>query len=121
MLKGKGELSLVGACWGGVVEVVDLGLGSEASAGEWEAAIERVRGDDSFLLTDGSRDESDRVGGGWWGSRVGSGSMAVGTVAAIWDGEVAGVRMALDSVPVCPVLVLSDSKAAIASVRNAAV
>ena len=41
-------------------------------------------------------------------------------MATVWDGEVAGIRLALKSVPVCPVLVLSDSKAAIASVRNAA-
>ena len=64
VLEGKGELSLGGACWRGVVEVVDLGLGGEASAGEWEAAIERVRGDDGLLFTDCSRDESGRVGGG---------------------------------------------------------
>ena len=73
-----------------------------------------------ILYTDGSRDESGRVGGGWWGSRGGSGSVGVGTVATVWDGEVAGMRLALESVAVSPVLVLSDSRAAIASVRNAA-
>ena len=44
----------------------------------------------------------------------------MGTVATIWDGEIAGVRLALESVAVSQVLVLSDSQAAIASVRNAA-
>ena len=44
----------------------------------------------------------------------GSGSVAVGTVATIWDGEIAGMHLALDSVAVSPVLVLSDSQAAIA-------
>ena len=46
--------------------------------------------------------------------------MAVGSVATVWDGEIAGMRLELESVPVSPVLVLSDSQAAIASVQNAA-
>ena len=46
--------------------------------------------------------------------------MAVGTVATVWDGEVAGMRLALESVPISTVLVLSDSQTAIASVRNVA-
>ena len=39
VLEGKGELSLVGACWCGPVEVLDLGLGGEISVVEWEDAI----------------------------------------------------------------------------------
>lgn len=54
------------------------------------------------------------------GSKGESGSVAVGTVATIWDWEIAGMRLVLDSVAVSPVLVLSDSQAAIASVRSAA-
>ena len=42
-------------------------------------------------------------------------------MATVWDREIAGVLLALDLVTVCPVLVLSDSQAAIASVWNAAV
>ena len=64
-LNGKGELSLGGACWHVVIEVIDLGLGGVASAKEWETAIERARGGDSLLFTDGRRDEAGRVGGGW--------------------------------------------------------
>ena len=120
ILAGSGTLSLGGSCWRGVVEVVDLGCGANASVGEWEAAIEAARGGGGLLFTDGSCDELCRVGGGWWGSRGGSGSLAVGTVATVWDGEVAGMRLALESVAVFPFLVLSDSQAAIASVRNAA-
>ena len=41
-------------------------------------------------------------------------------MATVWDGEIADIRLALDSVAVSLVLVLSDSQAAIASVRNAA-
>ena len=50
----------------------------------------------------------------------GSGSVAVGTVATVWDGEIAGMRLALESVAVSPMLVLSDSRVAITSVRNTA-
>ena len=75
---------------------------------------------DSLLFVDGSRDESGRVSGGWWGYRGGCGSGAVGSVATVWDGEVTGVHLALDSVAISPVLVLSDSQVAIASVRNVA-
>ena len=46
--------------------------------------------------------------------------MAVGTVATIWDGEVAAMCLGLKSVAISPVLVLSDSQVAIASVRNSA-
>ena len=120
LLAGVGTLSLGGACWRGGVDVVDLGLDGSASVVEWEEAIVRVSGGANLLFTDGSRDESGRVGGGWWGSRGGSGSEAVGTVATVWDGEIAGMRLALELVAVSPVLVLSDSQAAIASVRNAA-
>ena len=66
LLVGKGALSLGGPCWHGVVEVIDLGLGGDASIGEWEAAIERAQGGDALLFTDSSRDESGRsveVGG----------------------------------------------------------
>ena len=46
--------------------------------------------------------------------------MAVGTVATIWDGKVAGLWLALESVAVSPVLVFADSQMVIASVRSAA-
>ena len=42
MLAGRGVLSLGGTCWHGVVEVVDLGLGGDASVWEWEVAIVKV-------------------------------------------------------------------------------
>ena len=73
LLVEMGALSLGGACWCGVVEVVELGLGGRASEEEWEAAIERVHGDGALLFTDGSHDESSRVSGGWWGERGGAG------------------------------------------------
>ena len=71
-------------------------------------------------FTDGSRDDAGRVAGGWCDSRGGEGCELVGTVATVWDGEIAGIRLALESLPVAPLLVLSDSRAALAAVRNAA-
>ena len=38
----------------------------------------------------------------------------------MWDGEVTGIRLALESLPKVPLLVLSDSRAALAAVRSAA-
>ena len=106
VLEGKGELSLGGACWRGVVDVVDLGPSGDVLVEEWEQAIGQVRGGASLLFTGGSYDDSGRVGGGWWGSCGARGSMAVGTVATVWDGEVAGMRLALESILVSQVLVL---------------
>ena len=44
----------------------------------------------------------------------------VGHVATVWDGEIAGLRLVLEAQPVAPLLVLSDSRAALAAVKNAA-
>ena len=41
-------------------------------------------------------------------------------MATVWDEEIVSIRLALDLVAIAPVLVLSDSQVAIASVRNAA-
>ena len=38
--------------------------------------------------------------------------MAVGSVATIWDREVAGMRLALDSVPVSPVFISNNEMCA---------
>ena len=40
-------------------------------------------------------------------------------MATVWDGEMVGMRLALESLPVAPVLLLSDSPAAISAVCNA--
>ena len=41
-------------------------------------------------------------------------------MATVWDGEITGMRLALDLVAISPVLILSDFQAVIVSVRNAA-
>lgn len=70
--------------------------------------------------TDGSRNEDGRVGGGWWGSRGAECYLLVGTIVTVWDGEVASMWLSLESLSVTPVLLLSDSQAAIAAVCNGA-
>lgn len=74
----------------------------------------------TVAFTDGSRDKGERVAGGWCDSRGGEGGELVGLVATVWDGEITGMQLALQSLPMAPMLVLSDLRAAIASVRNAA-
>ena len=43
----------------------------------------------------------------------------MGSVVTVWDVGIAEMRLALESLPVAPLLVLSDSEAALAAVRNA--
>ena len=45
----------------------------------------------------------------------------VGSVATVWDREITGMRLALGSLPVSPLLVLLYSRTAIAAVKCAAV
>ena len=110
---GKQALSLGGPCWQGVVTPLDLGVGSGGLGVDWEEAISRVGRCCLVAYSDGSRDELGRVAGGWSGPRGAEGSVLVGMVATVWDGEIAGMRLALESLPVVPVLLLSDSQAAI--------
>ena len=74
----------------------------------------------TVAFTDGSKDDEGKVAGGWCGSHGWEGCELVGSVATGWDGEVAGIRLALESLTVAPLLVLFDSQAAIAAVNNAA-
>jgi len=73
------------------------------------------------VYTDGSMNEYGMVGGGWYakgGKRLGG--VTLGKIATVWDGEVYGVREALEDAPSdSNVLILSDSQAAIAAVKKA--
>ena len=120
VMAGAGELSLGCACWRGKVAMVDLGVGAGGGAQDWEEAISSVAAGCVVAFSDGSRDESGRVAGGWCDSRGGEGCGLVGSVATLWDGEVAGMRLVLEAQPVVPLLVLSDSRAVLAAVKNAA-
>ena len=105
-----GDLSLGGPYWKGVVVVIEVGVGSRGTKEEWEEAILEVSGGCTVAFTDGCRDDEGRVASGWCGSRGGEGCELVGSVATVWDGEVAGMRLALESLTVAPFLVLSDSR-----------
>ena len=119
-MAGRGALSLVGPCWRGEVEVVDLGVGSGGEGGDWKVPIAGVGEGCLVAYSDGSQDEAGRVAGGWCGPRGAEGSVLVGRVATVWDGEIAGLRLALESLPTEPVLLLSDFRAAISAVCGAA-
>ena len=119
-IAGKGRLSLGGGCWRGDVDVVDLGLCRSSTSEVWERAIKEAGEGRLVVYTDGSRDGDGRVGGGWHAPGNGAGSTAVGSIATVWDGEVAGIRQAHRMAPEVDMLVLSDSTAALQAIRRAA-
>ena len=116
----KGRLSFRGTCWRGSVDVMDLGPSKSSTCAIWERAIREVGDQRLVVYTDGSRDSDGRVGGGWHAPGNGAGSVAVGSIATMWDGEVAGIRQALRMAPDVDVLVLSDSTAALRAIKRAA-
>ena len=112
-IAGKGQLSFRGECWRGQVDVVDLGPCKSSTAEVWERAIRGAGEGRLVVYTDGSRDGGGQVGGGWYAPKNGAGSVAVGNITTVWDGEVAGIRQALRMAPEVDMLVLSDSTAAL--------
>ena len=119
-IAGKGQLACGGECWRGHVEVVDLGPCKSSTPEVWERAIKEAGGEKLVVYTDGSGDNDGRVGGGWHGAGNGAGSVAVGTIATVWDGEVAGIRQALRMASEVDLLVLLDSTAALQAIVRAA-
>ena len=119
-INGKGRLSFGGTCWRGSVDVVDLGPSNSSTCAVWERAIRKAGERRLVVYTDGSRDSDGRVGGGWHAPGEGAGSVAVGSIATVWDREVAGIRQALRMAPDVDVQVLSDSTAAWRAVKQAA-
>ena len=120
-LVGKGSLSLGGPCWRRMVATADLGVRSDSPRVDWEEVIFKVGEGCLVAYSDGSRDELGRVAGGWCGPRGAEGCVLVGMVATVWDGDIEGMRLALESLPVAPVLLLSDFQAAILAVCNVTV
>ena len=88
----KGRLSLGGTCWRGSVDVVDLGPSKSSTSAVWERAIREAGERKLVVYTDGSRDCDGQVGGGWHAPGNGAGSVAVGSIATVWDGVVVGIR-----------------------------
>lgn len=76
---------------------VDLGVGSGGLGFQWEEAIARVR--ESYLIaySHGSRDELGRVAGGWCGPRGAEVWVLVGKMTTVWDEEIVGVRLVLET------------------------
>ena len=100
--------------------MVDVGPCRTSTPAVDEVAIEKTASGDMVVYTDGSRDQEGRVGGRWYADGNGAGSVAVGLVATVWDWEVAGIRQALRLSLEVGILVLSDSKAALLSIKRAA-
>ena len=119
-LAAVGTLSLGERCWRGEVHVVDLGQCKTSTSIAWEEAISNAAGGKLVVYTDGSRDEDGRVGGGWYANGNRAGSVAVGDVATVWDGKIAGIRQALRLAPDVDMLVLTDSRAALMDIEKSA-
>ena len=71
-------------------------------------AINKAEGRSLVVYTDGSMYEAAQVGGGWFAGNAGGGSVVVGMVATVWDGEVAGIQQVLLMAPDVDLLVLTD-------------
>ena len=117
---GKGQQSLVGDCWRGRVDVVDLEPCKSSTCAVSEWAIQGAGGEGLVVYTDGSRDGDGRVKGRWHAPGNGAGSIAGSNIATVWDGEVAGIRQALRMALGVDILVLYDSTAALQALRPAA-
>jgi len=114
--------------YGGRVEKVEvpevmLQAQADSKVEVWTEAINQAREycNAMGVYTDGSMSEDGVVGAGWYveGGK-GVGEATLGKLATVLDGEVCGVRGALEDAPSeSNVLILSDSQAAIAAVRKA--
>ena len=119
-IAGKGQLPYEGECWHGHVDVVDLGPCKSSTPEVWERAIKEAGEGKLVVYTDGSRDIGGQGGGRWYAPGNGAGSVAVGSIATVWDGEVAGIRQALRMAAEVDMLVLSYSTAALQAIVRAA-
>ena len=119
-ITGKGRLSFGGACWRGRVDVIDLVPSKSSTSVVWERAMREAGERRLVVYTDGCRDRDGRVGGRWHAPGNGAGSIAVGSIATMWDGEVAGIRQALRMAAEVDLLVLSDSTATLRAIKRAA-
>ena len=119
-LAGEGELLFGGRCWWERAHIVVLGPCKSSAPILWEEAIWSASGGRLVVYADGSRDIEGRVSGGWFADGNGAGSVAVGNVATIRDGEVAGIHPALQVALDVDILVLTDSRASLLAIRRSA-
>ena len=92
----------------------------------WETEISKAGSGGGFVFSDGSLLENGNVGGGAFvvgrDGREQEVECGIGDVATVWDGEVAGMAGGLSRTKTMQekkVLILADSKAAIAVVKKA--
>ena len=92
----------------------------------WETHLqdEEVTEGRRLVYLDGSMTEEGKVGGGWYGKGwMGcspQGNSHVGETATVWDGEIAGMAGAVEKFEKGErILLLANSKAAIAAVKKA--
>lgn len=107
-LAQEGELSFGGSCCREGVHIIDVGPYKTSDPTLWEEAVKCAAERRLVVYTDGSRDDGGRVGGGWYADDNGASSVAVGNVATVWDGEVAGIRQALRLALDMDILALTD-------------
>jgi len=121
MEEGNERLQCVGRVVPVKVEEVTLQAKSDSPKETWQLAINEAREDATVVFTDGSKGEDGRVGAGWYQEvREVKGMLGLGKAATVWDGEVAGMKKALEKVGRDrKILILSDSQVAIVAVKKA--
>ena len=112
--------------WGGEcptieVDIRTLDIPKDSTNEDLAIAIAKAAEGRRVIYSDGSKAEGveGMVGEGWFESDDIRGGVAVGGRATVWDGKVAGTEGALRAVGNDPVLILSDSQAAIVAVKKA--
>ena len=117
-----------GPCRRVEIEEVDVrpcgGPESEKDPEEWEKEIGKAGKGGVYIFSDGRLLETGNVGGGAFvvgtEGEVDEVKCGVGSLATVWDGEVAGMAEGLRKVRSDnKILILADSKAAIAAVKKA--
>jgi len=120
--ESHGRISYGGRVEKTEVPEVKLQAQADSKAEVWTEAINQAREHYKAIgiYTDGSMNEDGVVGAGWHVEGGTQGGVTLGKLATVWDGEVYGVRGALEDAPSnSNVLILSDSQAAIAAVKKA--
>ena len=103
------------------VEVLSKEIGSkDMNKQRWEERIKEVTmaGDYDLAFTDGSKLEDGKTGAGWTVRNQFYGGKGLGRAATVWDAEVTPIAETLKRSKGKRLLILSDSKAAIAAVVN---
>lgn len=108
-VEGTEKLSFEGNCTQSVIPEGKLLATLDSLKEEWQPGInEHV-----VYFTDGSMSKIGKVGAGWnTAYGVGQGCKAMFTAATVWDGEIGGLKGALQTAPKDQeILLLSDSQA----------